>query len=104
MLQLTISTDYAVIYTVQAEKAPEYSEKYGLWDVSSSLMFFYRNRHVRCIYGPGRPRDKDPIDWVLSTQTLLCTINAAHDGAKNYADMANPPELLLPIIRGTRWS
>lgn len=71
--------NYAVIYVVDISEVPDFNVMYELTD-PSSLMFFYRNRHIKIDLGTG---NNNKINWALKEkQEFLDILETVYRGAR----------------------
>nr|XP_018261060.1 thioredoxin-like protein 4A [Kwoniella dejecticola CBS 10117]OBR83218.1 thioredoxin-like protein 4A [Kwoniella dejecticola CBS 10117] len=70
--------NFAVIYLVDITQVPDFNKMYELYD-NSSLMFFYRNKHIMIDLGTG---DNNKINWAITDkQELIDIIETVYRGA-----------------------
>ncbi|KAF6138209.1 hypothetical protein GIB67_011049 [Kingdonia uniflora] len=71
--------NFAVIYLVDISKVADFNVIYELYD-ASTLMFFYRNKHIMVDFGTG---NNNKIDWVLNDkQEFIDIVETAYSGAR----------------------
>ena len=72
-------SNYAVIYVVDIDRVPDFNVMYELTD-PCSLMFFYRNRHIKVDLGTG---NNNKINWALQEkQEFLDILETVYRGAR----------------------
>ena len=71
--------NYAVIYVVDIAQVPDFNVMYELTD-PCSVMFFYRNRHIKVDLGTG---NNNKINWALrEKQEFLDILETVYKGAR----------------------
>ncbi|KAM0754844.1 4A/4B type thioredoxin-like protein [Meredithblackwellia eburnea MCA 4105] len=70
--------NYAVIYTVDITKVPDFTKMYELYDACTT-MFFYRNKHIMIDLGTG---NNNKINWAVDDkQELIDIVETVYRGA-----------------------
>lgn len=83
-------SNFAVIYTCDLHEVPDFNGMYELWDGKSTIMFFFRNKHMMCDFGTG---NNNKIDWVLEDkQELIDICEVIYKGAKKGRGLVVSPK------------
>jgi DIM1 family U5 snRNP protein len=81
--------NFAVIYLVDIDEVPDFNTMYELY-APSTLMFFYRNKHIMVDLGTG---DNNKIDWALTDkQELIDIIEMVYRGARKGRGLVVSPK------------
>ena len=80
---------FAVIYVVDIKAVPDFNEMYELED-ESSVMFFFRNKHIMVDCGTG---NNNKINWALQDrQEWIDIIETVYRGASKGAGLVVAPK------------
>lgn len=81
--------NFAVIYLVDIDEVPAFNSMYELYD-DSTMMFFYRNKHIMIDLGTG---DNNKINWILTDkQELINIIEIVYRGARKGRGLVISPK------------
>ncbi|KAK4048597.1 U4/U6-U5 snRNP complex subunit dib1 [Microbotryomycetes sp. JL221] len=70
--------NFAIIYTVDITKVPDFTRMYELYDPCTT-MFFYRNKHILVDFGTG---NNNKLNWPMEDkQELIDVIETVYRGA-----------------------
>jgi DIM1 family U5 snRNP protein len=80
--------NFAVIYVVDITQVPDFNKMYELYD-PCSVMFFFRNHHMRIDLGTG---NNNKINWALENkQEMIDIIETIYKGARKGKGLVMSP-------------
>ena len=81
--------NFCVIYLVDLDEVPDFTEMYELYDACST-MFFYRNKHIMVDLGTG---NNNKINWALTDkQELIDIMEMVYRGARKGRGLVVSPK------------
>ena len=81
--------NFCVVYLVDLEQVPDFTEMYELYDPCRT-MFFYRNKHIMVDLGTG---NNNKINWALTDkQELIDIIEMVYRGARKGRGLVVSPK------------
>ncbi|KAM0788147.1 Thioredoxin-like 4A [Microbotryomycetes sp. NB124-2] len=81
--------NFAIIYTVDITKVPDFTRMYELYDPCTT-MFFYRNKHILVDFGTG---NNNKLNWPMEDkQELIDIIETVYRGASKGRGLVVSPK------------